>query len=200
MQHNTLNKATICLYIGPMFSGKTDRMLRELRVHTHINSALVILFKYSKDDREEGSTVLSRSGASGEASAMISTGREAWANVKDSITGSPNKSIVVIGVDEGQFIDDLDWFVKKVLTTKLRARVTFKVHIAALDSTFKAEMWERVVKLIPYCHKVRKSCAVCSICQTLPAQLTKKISGSAEQLEEIGSDQYKAVCLGCYEI
>lgn len=193
------NKATISLYIGPMFSGKTDRMLRELRTHARVSSALVILFKYSKDDREEGSIVLSRSGASSKATAMISTGREAWSNVKDSIAGSYMKSIVVIGIDEGQFIDGIDWFVQKVLTTKLRSRVTFKVHIAALDSTFKAEMWDRVVKLIPYCHKVRKSCAVCSLCQILPAQLTKKISGSAEQLEEIGSDQYKAVCLGCYE-
>jgi len=102
------NKATISLYIGPMFSGKTDRMLRELRTHARVSSALVILFKYSKDDREEGSIVLSRSGASSKATAMISTGREAWSNVKDSIAGSYMKSIVVIGIDEGQFIDGID--------------------------------------------------------------------------------------------
>lgn len=193
----TLNKATIYLYMGPMFSGKTDRMLRELRLHTRVSSALVILLKYSKDSREEGNTVLSRSGASGQASALISTGQDAWANVKDSIAASHMKSTVVIGIDEGQFIQGLDWFARKVLKTKLRSRVTFEVHIAALDSTYKAEMWEQVVKVIPYCHKVKKSCAVCSLCQALPAQLTKKIGGTG-QLEEIGSDQYKSACLECY--
>lgn len=195
----TLKKATIYLYIGPMFAGKTERMLRELRIYTHVSSAMVILFKYSGDDREKGGTVLSRSGASGQADALISTGQEAWSYVKEAVERSPDKSIVVVGVDEGQFIDGLDWFVKKILTTKLRARVKFKVHIAALDSTFRAEMWERVVKLIPYCHKVRKNSAKCSLCQILPAQLTKKIGGTG-QLEEIGSEQYKAVCLDCYNM
>ena len=190
------DQTQVNLYTGPMFSGKTDEMLRQIRIYDHIKSALVILLKPGIDNRTGESRVLSRSGAERDADARVSTGEEAWEIVNKMIADRfHGKDIIAIGIDEGQFINGLDFFVKKVLEVN---HETYKIHlhIAALTSKFTHEMWEEVVKIIPYCHSVIKYSAICGICEKRDAQLTKRLVES-DDLILIGSDEYAASCYEC---
>jgi len=153
------------------------------------------LFKYSGDTRDGLYTIESRNGAIEQVTELISTGYEAWKCLQSAIkTADVNKTIIVVGIDEGQFISDLDYFVKKVLEQQM----VIEVYISALDSTFQGVMWNEIIKIIPYCNgTVIKLSAICKICQKHEAQLTKRIIES-DQLELIGHDQYVAACYMCF--
>jgi len=155
----------------------------------------VCLFKYTKDNRNLGNIVSSRSGSKEQATAQITTGVEAWDKVCQIVEENPGKSIV-LGIDEGQFIKQLSYLIKKILAEKT---VIIKVFISALDSKFNGEMWEEIVSIIPLCSEVRKLTAICGICQKVEAQLTKRLVESNE-VELIGSDQYVAACYNCYSL
>ena len=158
-----------------------------------MSSVTVCLFKYTKDTRDGENTVASRSGCTRQATAQITSGIEAWEKVCETISANPGKSVIV-GIDEGQFIKGLSYFIKRVFET---TTVTINVFISALDSKFNGEMWEEIINIIPLCNEVTKLTAICGICQAVEAQLTKRIVTSTE-IELIGSDQYVAACYNCY--
>lgn len=189
------NRNQVSLIMGPMFSGKTDEMLRQIRRYTYLTNTLVCLFKTSVDNRTPGNIVSSRSGTMREATAQITSGVKAWEKVSQIVKENPGKSIV-LGIDEGQFIEQLPYLIKKILEQK---NVAISVYISALDSKFNGEMWEEIVNIIPLCSEVRKLTAICGICQTVEAQLTKRIVDSTE-VKLIGSDQYVAACYNCYSL
>lgn len=192
---NYLGSSRVHLYMGPMYSGKTDQMLRSFRRFKYLSNTISLLFKYSGDTRDGLYTIESRNGAIEQVTELISTGYEAWKCLQSAIkTADVNKTIIVVGIDEGQFISDLDYFVKKVLEQQM----VIEVYISALDSTFQGVMWNEIIKIIPYCNgTVIKLSAICKICQKHEAQLTKRIIES-DQLELIGHDQYVAACYMCF--
>ena len=189
---------TVKLYMGPMFSGKTNSMLNMLHTLKYGKATKVLLMKYSGDTRDEENIVLSRSGVKMTSDAKISTGKEAWKLVVEvlSVPRTPSLTKLIVGIDEGQFIVGLDTFITKVLA--LQSNVLIQVYIAALDSDYKRAMWPEIVKIIPLCNDVKKNSAICmGTCQGNRAQLTKRIVQS-DELELIGSDEYIASCFICH--
>ena len=97
----------------------------------------------------------------------------------------------VIGIDEGQFFDDIAPF------AEFAANQGKVVIVAALDTTCVRTMFEPIVALMPKCEKVKKLQAICKDCnhtasfhiRTAPAHVTEMIGGE---------DMYKPVCRECY--
>ena len=64
----------------------------------------------------------------------------------------------IVVIDEAQFFENLDTFVKKWLTQK-------NFVISSLDADAKQEKFGHVWNLIPFATKVKKLCALCELCQ-----------------------------------
>ena len=99
----------------------------------------------------------------------------------------------VIGIDEGQFFDDVCEFSEEMANN---GKV---VLISALDGTFERKTFGNILNLIPMAEKVEKLDAVCMDCKN-SASFTKRITSSKE-IELIGgSDVYKPVCRRCFHM
>jgi len=196
---------SVHLYTGPMFSGKTSEVLTALDRYDYVANAKVLLFKYYNDTRDKETIVKSRRGFGRKVYGQIGDDKDAWALVEKSIRESSSLEstdanyALIIGIDEGQFIRGLHLFVQKVLDHKAQfPNITMILYIAALDSTFKAEMWPEIVLTLPYCSQVKKFTAICAKCQTREAFLTMR-NVQDDRLELIGSEEaYSAVCYACY--
>jgi len=73
----------------------------------------------------------------------------------------------VIGIDEGQFFEDIVEFAEEL------ANRGIVVIIAALDSTFQRKPFGNIINLVPLAEKVYKLTAVCVYC-TEPAAFTQR--------------------------
>ena len=71
--------------------------------------------------------------------------------------------------------------------------------IAGLDGDFNREPFGDIVRLIPQAEKVTKLSALCIICSDgTPANFSKRISASKNKILVGSTDDYIAVCRGCY--
>ena len=184
-----------------MFASKTKEMLNALDRYDYVKpSVQVLLFKYHKDTRETDGAVRSRNGAARKPTSTVSTGEELWGKVWDCVVNG-GASTLVVGVDEAQFIRNLRFFVERVIDHRaLFPNTTILLYMAALDSTFKRQMWPEIVEVLPLCNGVRKLTAICGTCQQREAQLTRRDVDSAE-LELIGSkESYTSTCFICHNI
>ena len=138
------------LVLGPMFSGKTTELLRLARRHALANRRVLVV-KHRGDTRYSpvADELVSADGYSREACAV-----ERLAEVDDDVWRAHD----VIGVDEGQFYDDLVDFVSRALDA---GKI---VIIAALDGTFERRAFGHVLDLVPLADSVCKLAAVCSLC------------------------------------
>lgn len=64
----------------------------------------------------------------------------------------------VIGIDEGQFFDDIVEFAETA------ANLGKIVIMSALNGTYEKKGWANILELIPLCEKVKKLSAICKVC------------------------------------
>lgn len=169
------------IIIGCMFSGKTTELFRRLNIQKYSGMPIVV-FKYSKDTRyERGALACSHDGIT--LSALP---------VSKLLNKDVPENIKVIGIDEGQFMDNLVEFCEYQASIMNRV-----VIISALDSDFKREPFQSIIDLVPKAEKVDKLSAVCINCKK-SASFTKRIVESSEQELIGGSDMYIPVCRYCH--
>lgn len=171
------------LIIGPMFAGKSSELLRRLRRYELARQS-VIYIKYVHDTRyeTEGRQVITHD----------RVGRPAYAVERLSELDSTINAYQVIGIDEGQFMEDLVEFCTKWSDA---GKI---VIVAALDSTFQRKPFGSVIELIPVAEHVDKLTAVCVICGN-DASFSHRLPGNGTEVEKIGgSDLYQALCRGCF--
>lgn len=99
----------------------------------------------------------------------------------------------VILINEGQFFEDLEEFVKKLLGYNK------KIYVCGLDGDFERKKFGQILDLIPLCDKVTKLTSLCSLCKNgTPGIFSKRITNEKEQTV-VGSTNYIPVCRSCYE-
>lgn len=182
MAHGRLE--VIC---GPMFSGKTEELIRRLR-REQIGQKSVILFKPSIDTRY-GEDVTTHNGVSFAASVC-----------EDSLFSREGKFKEVIGIDEVQFFDP-----KEALNDILwLANNDYKVIVSGLDMTYRQEPFGIVPELMAYADSVTKLSAVCHKCGADAIYTQRLIDGkpasfSGDTIVVGGLEVYEARCRGCFE-
>lgn len=173
---------SIELIIGPMFSGKTTELVRRIRRHT-LTSRECIILKYNKDTRYHEKHIATHDKVFYEALSC------------SSLRSSGSYSDVdIIGIDEGQFFDDLVEFAEEMANS---GKI---VIIAALDGTFQRKPFGSILELIPKSERIDKLTAICmgKDC-TNDASFSKRITNETD-IEVIGgSDKYIAVCRSCFQ-
>lgn len=177
---SNINAGHIEVILGPMFSGKTTELIRRIRRYT-IAKKRCLQIKYKADTR------YSEECASTHDKQMIAAKSCTYLKEAENLL----ENYDVIGIDEGQFFQDVVSFAEEAAN---KGKI---VIVSALDGTFKREAFGSILDLIPIAEKVTKLNAVCMLC-CQEASFTKRLSEETA-IEVIGgSDKYIAVCRSCF--
>lgn len=179
----------IKLHTGPMFSGKTYKLLKELRELEEEGNSIVLL-KPSIDTRGKREVVKSRVGLE----------RPCWiineSEIDVDILINKCNKYDVIGIDEVQFFS-LDFI--KVLTSVLN-RKDKKIIISGLDMDRFAEPFgETIPYIISVAEEVIKYRAICNDCGKDKVATTEYMDTITNELICIGDTEYIALCNDCRE-
>jgi thymidine kinase len=175
---------------GPMFSGKTEEVVRRVR-RAEIGRLGVRVFFPSQDTRSPLARISARSGQTTEA---IRVG------AASDILNLVSDEIDVVAIDEAQFFDeDLVAVVQDLLSSGRR------VIVAGLDLDFAGRPFGPMPYLLALADRVDKLAAVCVRCGSPYATRTQRLvdgknASAATPVVLVGNgDYYEARCIRCYE-
>ena len=173
---------------GPMFSGKSEEMIRRLR-RAEIAGQRVVIFKPQIDDRYDAADVVSHAGIR-----MRAVPVGCVAELVEHARG-----FEVVGIDEAQF------FEHEIVGAALAlADGGARVIAAGLDQDFRRLPFGPMPALLSHAEFVDKLQAVCHRCGG-PATTTQRLVDgrpapySGETVVVGAAEQYEARCRGCHE-
>jgi thymidine kinase len=172
------------IFIGPMFAGKTSKLL-ELSSYFNKNNITTIALTHSDDVRYSIDKLSTHNGN------MIKCYK--YKNIVNLIY---NENINLdqvqnILIDEGQFFDDLNLVIDLIEIYKKH------VYVFGLDGDFNRNKFGKILDLIPYCDKVTKLHSICSKCRK-PGIFSKRLVANQEQTLVGTSKEYTSLCRNCY--
>jgi thymidine kinase len=168
---------------GPMFSGKSEELIRRLR-RAQIARQRVQVFKPVIDDRYAEDEIVSHSSQRIQAS-NVRTARQIYEGVEPRTQ--------VVGIDEAHFYDDEIASVVEEL-----ANVGKRVIVAGLDMDYRGEPFDHVTRLLAQAEEITKTLAICMRCGN-PASRTQRLVSSEERIVVGGARAYEARCRQCFE-
>jgi thymidine kinase len=168
--------------VGSMFSGKTQELIRRLRLAT-IARQKVQVFNHALDTRYAKDHIVSHDSSK--------TPSRAVAKAKD-ILDLVDADTQVVGIDEVQFFDEGVIGVCETLADQGR-----RVIVAGLDQDYRGVPFPVTSQLMGVAEFVTKNLAICSVCGS-PANRSQRLS-STKKLIEVGTgDKYEARCRACF--
>lgn len=167
---------------GPMFSGKTEELLRRLR-RVEIARQPLQVFKPRIDDRYDANCVSSH--AAGRMAA------EVVADVKE-LAEAVKATTRVVAIDEVQF------FGAEVVSLAERlASRGIRVIVAGLDQDYRGAPFDPMPALLSVAEYVTKTLAICTRCGA-PAGRTQRLTESQERVVVGAGGSYEARCRACH--
>jgi thymidine kinase len=169
------------LILGPMFSGKTTRLIQHYKAYKFIGKKIVVI-NYSLDTRYSETMLSSHDRIEIPCifTSSLSADKSLWMDAD------------VVLINEGQFFGDL-------LETVIEMVDVYKkqVHICGLDGDFRRQRFGTLLDLVPYSDKVEKLTAFCGMCKNGSlAIFSHRVSNESAQVV-IGSDNYVPLCRSC---
>ena len=188
------------LILGPMFSGKTSRLVEIYKQCKFCNIDVAVI-NHSIDNRYDEEQLSTHDQIK---IPCIKTEKlfDIWTDsipldfdiekiprIQDKFKIATSS---VILINEGQFFPDLFEFVNKLLKEEK------KIYICGLDGDFERKKFGSILDLIPLCDKVNKLSSLCSICKNgTPGIFSMRLTSEKTQTV-VGSDNYIPVCRNCY--
>jgi thymidine kinase len=173
---------TLEVICGPMFSGKTEELIRRLR-RAVIAKRKVQVFKPRIDTRYDAESVVSHSQQK-----MLST---VIANAKE-IVEKLVQDVEVVGIDEVQWLG-----LEVVPVVKLLADRGLRVVVAGLDQDYTGAPFGPMPQLLAEAEFITKELAICVVCGQ-PAGRSQRIIDVQEQVHVGGLDAYEPRCRKCF--
>lgn len=176
---------------GPMFSGKTEELIRRLR-RALIAHQRVATFKHTLDKRFTLDCVASHAGGRIDAHAL-----EKSEYILEYVRRG---AIDVVGIDETQFFSaDIVAIISVLVASGKR------VIVAGLDLDFRGVPFGPMPVIMALADDVIKLKAVCALCQKDALHSQRLIDGLPAKVTDptilIGSNEsYQARCRACYVI
>ena len=171
---------------GPMFSGKTDELLRRLKRLKYSNTAFM-LFKPKVDNRYSEIEVVTHDNLS-----LTSIAVENAEQILEICDQNPNAK--VIAIDESQFFlrkeDEGRHLVEVCQILKLHG---YRVILNGLDMDFMGNPFGLMPELLAIADDVTKLRSVCLICGG-DASMTYRKDENEEQVQLGSTDKYQARC------
>ncbi len=177
------NMGWIEVVVGPMFSGKSEELIRRLR-RAEFARQRVQIFKPAIDERYSADEIVSHNGL-GIPSECVSKASEVMEKVLPRTE--------VVGIDEAQFLGEeiVD------VCTKL-ANSGKRVIVAGLDTDYLGRPFEPMPRLLAMAEEITKLLAICVRCGN-PAVHTQRLIESDELIVVGAQGAYEARCRRCFE-
>lgn len=182
MSHAVGFQGAIEVVCGPMFSGKTEELIRRVK-RAQIAKQRVQIFKPAIDIRYDETKVVSHS-SQHIMSEPVDRAIDILVRLKDHTR--------IVAIDEVQFFDD---DIVKVVS-KLAAR-GYRVICAGLDLDYRGVPFGPMPTLLALADNVQKIQAICTICGA-PATRSQRLSDSKEKVLIGETDKYDARCRAHY--
>lgn len=168
---------------GPMFSGKSEELIRRLR-RAEIARQRVQIFKHNLDARYEASSIVSHSQQSLPSVAV---------NAASQILASTEDRTEVVAIDEAQFFDH------DVVDICIRlANLGKRVVVAGLDLDYRGQPFGPMPEIMCQAEYVSKQLAICMVCGE-PAGFTQRLTHSRDQIQVGAAGMYEARCRHHFE-
>src|SRR5881394_3525608 len=177
------NMGWIEVIVGPMFSGKSEELIRRLR-RAEIARQRVQIFKPILDERYSSSHIVSHNDMRIR-SESVSSAAEIQAKV--------DLRTEVIGIDEAQFLGDA----MVELVVRL-ADMGKRVVIAGLDTDYLGRPFHPMPELLAVADEITKALAICMQCGN-PAKHTQRLIASEDLIVVGAAGLYEARCRRCFE-
>lgn len=171
---------------GPMFSGKTEELLRRVNRFKYSKKD-VLLFKPKIDNRYSKSKIISHN-KNKESAHLIDT----IDDIKKYC--EKNKEIRVIAVDEVQFVKSNRPLYLDFLNLKLKG---YEIILSGLDMDFRGIPFPLIPEIMAIADEVKKLKAVCFDCGS-DAGMSYKIEKTNEIIDVGASEKYKSLCFNCW--
>ena len=179
----TGNLGWIEVICGPMFSGKSEELIRRLR-RAMIARKRVQVFKPAIDRRYSDTEIVSHGD--------LRMKSEALDNIKDMLRGVDSRTEVV-GVDEANFLGpDLIEIAGEL------ADGGKQVIIAGLDTDYMGRPFPPIPELLALAESITKTLAICVRCGN-PAKHTQRLVESSDLIVVGAGEMYEARCRRCFE-
>ena len=169
------------LILGPMFSGKSTRLIEQMRKYVY-KAKKTIMVKYYADQRYS------------EKSEVVTHDLIKYDSINCKLLGNSFdalKQYDVIGIDEGQFFADL------VEVCEELALVGKIILIAALNGDFRMEPFPVIQRIISKSDKIKLLKAYCFNCHK-DAKFSLRIVQSNETVLIGAGEAYKPACRECH--
>ena len=168
---------------GPMFSGKSEELIRRLR-RARIARKRVQVFKPVIDDRYSADEIVSH-GAQRMKSEVVASARE--------ILDKMDPRTQVVGVDESNFFGQ-----ELVDVSTQLADAGKQVVIAGLDTDYLGRPFPPMPDLLCLAETITKTLAICVRCGN-PAKHTQRLVESGDLIVVGAAGMYEARCRRCFE-
>lgn len=168
---------------GPMFSGKSEELIRRLR-RAEIARQRVQIFKHVIDARYDSDNIVSHSCQS-LPSVAVSAAADILASIDDRTE--------LVAIDEAQFFD-----AKLVAVCDRLANQGKRIIVAGLDLDYRGVPFGPMPHLICRAEYVTKQLAICMVCGD-PAGFTQRLTPSRDQIQVGATGMYEARCRHHFE-
>jgi thymidine kinase len=177
------NMGWVEVVVGPMFSGKSEELIRRLR-RAEIARQRVQIFKPVIDQRYSANEIVSHSGL-GIPSDLVKTAPDILQKVEPRTE--------VVGIDEAQFLGE-----GLVEVCTQLADMGKRVIVAGLDTDFMGRPFDPIPRLLAVAEEITKLLAICVRCGN-PAVHTQRLVASEELIVVGAGGMYEARCRRCFE-
>jgi thymidine kinase len=177
------NMGWIEVICGPMFSGKSEELIRRLR-RAMIARRRVQVFKPLIDDRYSHDEIVSHSDQR-LGSTVVASGEE--------ILSKLDWRTQVVGVDEANFMGPVLVDIANQLADSGK-----RVIIAGLDTDYMGRPFAPIPDLLAMAESITKTLAICMRCGN-PAKQTQRLVESGDLIVVGAAGLYEARCRACFE-
>lgn len=184
-----MKKGKLTVVAGPMFSGKTSKLIAMVEVFTRMGHKVLIV--KPKIDNRYGMAEKIYSHDHKDAPAILING-ETVAQILTQIVASKADKVIF---DEVQFFDKEK---VRAVIDELRAKGIHTIA-AGLLYDYRRHPFGATSELIGLADESLELFAICQKCGSL-ARHSERVSGSKKQIDVGEADKYIAVCEKCHQV
>ena len=200
MKSNKQDKYKMSSYLevtfGPMFSGKTTNLIHKIHTYLDIHSSkgcqkkgLIINYEGDNRNLNKCGNLTTHSSSKKEINPFIST---VTVEKLEQVSYYLIREVDYIAIDEGQFYDDLEDYVKSWLFLKKH------IHCSGLIADSNKSKFGKMIDLIPFADHVEQLKAYCIECKehsmNAPFTKAKKPKSPSNKILIGGKNHYIPVC------
>jgi thymidine kinase len=177
---NQKSRGSITVFIGPMFAGKTSKMIEIYKALIE-EGAQGIMIRSTMDSRHNHDTVRTHDGKEVRSRSFNKLYPEdpTWTQYN------------LIGIDEGHFFPNIASFCDEMA---IRGK---KVLVTVVNATFKRTPFENVSELLAKADAVQNLYSICDLCGA-KATATIRRTRDPEVIKVGGANMYQPLCRNCF--